>query len=84
MNNFEVAFDTIDVARDRILHVAQSLYHDHVPAKQVGMSTVWINRRHDKPGFGATPEAQATPDLTVPDMRTFAELGAARAARVRA
>ena len=71
------------MARDRILHVAQSLYHDHVRAKQLGMATVWINRRHEKPGFGATPEAQATPDLTVSDMRTFAEIAAARAARVR-
>ena len=74
LNNFAVAFDMIAVPRERILHVAQSLYHDHVPAKQLGLSTVWINRRHDKPGFGATPEANATPDLTVPDLRTFAEL----------
>ena len=74
LNNFEVAFNTIDVPQERILHVAQSLFHDHVPAKQLGLRTVWINRRHGKPGFGATPEANATPDLTVPDMRTFAEL----------
>jgi 2-haloacid dehalogenase len=74
LNNFEVAFDAIDVSRERVLHVAQSLYHDHVPAKQLGLSTVWINRRHAKSGFGATPEAKATPDMTVPDMRTFAEL----------
>jgi 2-haloacid dehalogenase len=77
LNNFEVAFGTIEVPRERILHVAQSLYHDHVPAKQLGLSTVWINRRHDKPGFGATPDAKATPDLTVPDMSTFAELAVA-------
>ena len=74
LNNFEVAFTTIELPRERILHVAQSLYHDHVPAKQFGLSTVWINRRHDRSGFGATPEAHATPDLTVPDMRTFADL----------
>ncbi len=40
LNNFEVAFDTIEVSRERILHVAQSLYHDHVPAKQLGLNTV--------------------------------------------
>ena len=74
LNNFEVAFTTIELPRERILHVAQSLYHDHVPAKQFGLSTAWIDRRHDKSGFGATPEANATPDLTVPDMRTFADL----------
>lgn len=26
------------------LHVAQSLFHDHVPAKKMGMASVWINR----------------------------------------
>ena len=84
LNNFEIAFATIDVARERILHVAQSLYHDHVPAKKLGMSTVWINRRHDKPGFGATPEAVATPDATFPDMRAFAEEAVAGSTRVPA
>ena len=54
-HNFEVAFERIDRPRERILHVAQSLFHDHVPAKALGMTTVWINRRHDRPGSGATP-----------------------------
>ena len=57
-----------------MLHVAQSLFHDHVPAKALGLSTVWVNRRHDRPGSGATPPAEATPDLVVPDMATLAEL----------
>lgn len=71
---FELAFATMDVPRNRILHVAQSLYHDHVPAQQLGLSTVWVDRRHDRPGFGATPQASAVPDLIVPDMRTFADI----------
>ncbi len=76
-HNFEVAFERIDRPRDRILHVAQSLFHDHVPAKALGMTTVWINRRHDRPGSGATPPADATPDLVTPDMATFAALATA-------
>jgi putative hydrolase of the HAD superfamily len=44
------------VARAELLHVAQSLFHDHVPAKREGLPSVWINRRHDRPGWGATPE----------------------------
>jgi len=75
--NFEALFARVDVPRDRILHVAQSLFHDHVPAKALGMTTVWIDRRHDKPGFGATPPADATPDLVCPDMRSFAEVALA-------
>jgi hypothetical protein len=38
----------------------------------MGLSTVWIDRRRDRPGFGATPPAEATPDATFPDMATFA------------
>jgi 2-haloacid dehalogenase len=71
--NFTVAVERIGVTRDRILHVAQSLFHDHVPAKRLGLSTVWINRRHGRPGSGATPPAEAKPDLEAPDMASFAE-----------
>ena len=59
--------------QSEILHVAQSLFHDHAPAKRLGLSTVWIDRRHDRPGFGATPPADAKPDATFPDMASFAE-----------
>lgn len=72
IENFEYAFAHIDVPRERILHVAQSLFHDHVPAKALGMTTVWIDRRSGKQGGGATPPAAAVPDLTVPDLQTFA------------
>jgi 2-haloacid dehalogenase len=69
---FEHAFTTIGVPRERILHVAQSLFHDHVPAKRLGLTTVWIDRRHDREGFGATPPAEAVPDATFPSMEAFA------------
>jgi 2-haloacid dehalogenase len=71
---FAMALSLIDVPKERVLHVAQSLYHDHVPAKELGMTTAWVNRRHDRPGFGATPPAEATPDLEVPDLATLADL----------
>jgi 2-haloacid dehalogenase len=75
--NFEVAFERIGAPPERILHVAQSLFHDHVPAKRLGLATVWVDRRHDRPGSGATPPASATPDLAVPDMATLAGLATA-------
>jgi putative hydrolase of the HAD superfamily len=63
----------LGVARGRLLHVAQSLFHDHVPAKRAGLPTVWINRRHDRPGLGATPAAaEVTPDWEFPSMAAFA------------
>ncbi len=75
-NNFEVAIERIGVPRDRILHAAESLFHDVSPAKQMGLSTVWVHRRSGKQGFGATPPADAEPDLEVPDLTTLAsELG---------
>ncbi len=74
---FEAAFERIDVPRDRILHVAQSLFHDHVPAKRLGLTTVWIDRRGGRPGSGATPPAEANPDATFPDMASFAAAAAA-------
>jgi 2-haloacid dehalogenase len=72
-HNFDVAFERIGQPRDSIVHVAQSLFHDHIPAKQLGLKTVWINRRHDRPGAGATPPADAVPDLTFPDMASMAD-----------
>ena len=64
----------LGVDRGRLLHVAQSLFHDHVPAKRAGLRTVWINRRHDRPGWGATPAppAEVTPDWEFPSMAAFA------------
>jgi 2-haloacid dehalogenase len=73
LNNFRMAFERIGVPQNRILHVAQSLFHDIAPANALGLSSVWVNRRHKKEGSGATPEAQARPDLEVPDLRTLAE-----------
>jgi 2-haloacid dehalogenase len=70
---FELAFERIGLPPARILHVAQSLFHDHVPAKALGMTTVWINRRAARGGgAGATPPADAKPDATFPDMAAFA------------
>ena len=74
----EVALERIALPRERILHVAQSLFHDHVPAKAMGFTTVWIDRRRDRPGSGATPPADAVPDATFPDMASFAGAATAR------
>lgn len=71
--NFRAAFERLGLPRERILHVAQSLFHDHVPARRLGLTTVWIDRRHGRPGAGATPPVDgASPDATFPDMASFA------------
>jgi 2-haloacid dehalogenase len=73
--NFVALFERLaadGVRRERILHVAQSLFHDHVPAKRLGLTTVWIDRRYGRPGSGATPPAEARPDATFTSMADFA------------
>jgi 2-haloalkanoic acid dehalogenase type II len=64
----------LGIREGRLLHVAQSLFHDHLPAKKAGLPTAWINRRHDRPGWGATPPpaADVTPDWEFPSMAAFA------------
>src|SRR5215469_8566979 len=64
----------LGIGPGKLLHVAQSLFHDHVPAKRAGLPTAWINRRHARPGWGATPEppAPVTPDWEFPSMAAFA------------
>ena len=76
---FALAFERIGLPRERILHVAQSLFHDHVTAKRLGLATVWIDRRGGREGTGATPSAAATPDTTYPDMASFAAAATAHA-----
>jgi 2-haloalkanoic acid dehalogenase type II len=65
------------VAQDQVLHVAQSLYHDHVPAQRLGLRSMWVNRRatHTQ-GGGATPPAPVpvTPDGEVPTLAALADL----------
>jgi 2-haloacid dehalogenase len=74
LNNFQRAVERIGLPKDQILHVAQSLHHDIAPAKQFGLTTVWVNRHAHKSGATATPPATAQPDLTVPDLRTLVDL----------
>jgi 2-haloacid dehalogenase len=73
VNNFHSALAIIALPENKILHAAQSLYHDVAPAKSLGLSTVWIHRRVGKEGFGATPQSDATPDLTFADLQSFAD-----------
>jgi 2-haloacid dehalogenase len=78
-NHFRALLGTLDdlgIAREELLHVAQSLFHDHVPAKRSGLATAWINRRHDRPGWGATPEPSEAWSYDL-ELRSLAELAAA-------
>jgi 2-haloacid dehalogenase len=56
-----------------LLHVAQSLYHDHAPANAAGLKSAWVDRRAAEPGWGATPEAAARYDFRFTSLAELAE-----------
>jgi FMN phosphatase YigB (HAD superfamily) len=62
LRNFDYMFERVrrdlGILPHEILHVAQSLTHDMVPATSMGMTKVWINRRHNVEGYGATAPPQ--------------------------
>lgn len=58
LRNFEYMLERLadrGYAASDVLHVAQSLFHDHAPATAMGLATAWVDRRHDQSGWGATP-----------------------------
>jgi len=75
---FEEALRRIGGPPGRVLHVAQSLYHDVAPAAQLGLPAVWVNRRAGRTGSGATPPCDAEPSATVADLAQLVRYLAAR------
>jgi 2-haloacid dehalogenase len=76
--NFQYMLDRLahsGHAKADVLHTAQSLFHDHVPAKQFGLVTCWIDRRHDQSGWGATmaPGLQPAVDFRFPSLEAMAD-----------
>lgn len=63
------------VAPSRLLHTAQSLFHDHIPATALGLATCWIDRRHTQTGYGATlpPASQARIDFRFESLAALVE-----------
>ncbi len=64
LRNFEYMLEklkTLGVEKNQILHTAESLFHDHLPANQMGLTSCWIHRRHAAGGFGATMKPESMP-----------------------
>jgi len=75
--NFDYLIDRLaarGIDKGRILHTAQSIHHDHVPATRAGLATNWIDRRGAAIGVGelAPAAAEARIDFHFPDMTSFA------------
>jgi 2-haloacid dehalogenase len=77
INNFQLAMRRLAISPDELLHAAQSVYHDVVPARSLGIATAWVNRKSKRPGVGAVRASEALasekqPDLEVPDLASLA------------
>lgn len=75
--NFRYMIDHLarrGIAPENILHTAQSLFHDHAPARTLGLASAWIDRRHASGGWGATtPASGAGYDFRFTSMAALAE-----------
>jgi 2-haloacid dehalogenase len=63
--HWERFFEQVEVPRGRHVHVAQSHYHDIVPAHDLGLRSVWINRygeRHEPAPTRELPDLSGLPD----------------------
>jgi len=82
--NFEYLLEHVredlGIEKDGILHTAQSLFHDHAPAKSFGLANVWIDRQHLSEGgnWGATAKLEDRPET---DFVFFSLAEMAKAAR---
>lgn len=77
--NFEYMLEklgTLGLQRGNVLHTAESLFHDHVPANRHKLASCWIWRRHADTGFGATMNPGQMPHI---DFK-FTSMGALAAA----
>lgn len=71
-HNFEVLLDRLGTAKERLLHAAESLYHDVAPARELGIATVWVNRRQGR-AAAASRLADVKPDFEVANIGELAE-----------
>jgi len=77
---FETALQKIGLPAKRVMHAGQSVFHDVVPARQMGMCSVLVARR----GPGAVRRVAAKPDLEVPDLKTLARMAVGKASAIKA
>jgi 2-haloacid dehalogenase len=79
--NFDYMLEKLEadhnILAGEILHTAQSLFHDHVPAKNIGLSSAWIDRQNLSEGenWGATARVDQRPevDFIFPTMQALAD-----------
>jgi len=71
---FRLAQKRIGLPSQQWLHAGQSIYHDVIPARSMGIATVWVNRPSPLPNSGAAKPAQGKPDIEVASLKELDEL----------
>ena len=69
---FRLALQRLHASPDQVLHIAQSIYHDAVPARKLGIASVWVNRPSARAGVGAVKPSAEKPDWEIPDLASLA------------
>ncbi len=64
--HWEAFYELTGADRDRHVHVAQSHFHDIVPAHELGIPSVWINRLHER--------GEPAPTRELPDLNGLADV----------
>lgn len=71
---FRLAQQRLGISTQEWLHAGQSIYHDVVPAKSLGIATAWVNRPSKRPGLGAVRQAIGAADFEVTSMKELTDL----------
>jgi len=71
--HFLAACDTLRCRPEQMVHAAESLYHDIMPCKELGIPHVWVNRRGKTMGAGATRSAIVKPNAEVASLAELAD-----------
>lgn len=70
--HFLAAMEQLHCRPAELLHAAESLYHDILPCRELGIPHCWVNRRGRTMGAGATRAAVVQPDAEVDSLAAFA------------
>ena len=70
--NFAALIRRAEIAPARILHVAESRFHDIAPARALGLTTVWVPRQNQATiSLAPVSGGEVPPDFVAPDLATL-------------
>jgi 2-haloacid dehalogenase len=69
--HFHAAMETFSCSPGQMLHAAESLFHDILPCRELGIPHCWINRKGKTMGTGATRGAVVQPEAEAGSLAEF-------------